>query len=266
MVSVTLSIPPKTKELMNKFSEINWSGFIRKSIEEKTKQLSWKEEMLGKLKREEPNKIRHSLSLSACITSHNNNLESLIQKCCRGLGRVADIARSISGREFIVENSKYLSIAETLLSSSEGWKILVITRDPRGVASCSKEAGERKNVPRPIKDKIDLCLSFAEGAVSLARNHDKVLLVRYEDLCRNTVETLDAVCSFVGVPFETSMLRFKENKGHLLMGNHMMHDKDQGVVEDLTWRQKLSTEEKELFAREDIVRAYARLGYNLTKD
>lgn len=52
MVSVTLSIPKETKGMMKKFSEINWSGFIRKSIEEKAKQLSWKEDMLKKLKKE----------------------------------------------------------------------------------------------------------------------------------------------------------------------------------------------------------------------
>ena len=53
MVSVTLSVPEETKELMNRFPEINWSGFIRKSIIEKAKELSWKEEMLKKLKKEE---------------------------------------------------------------------------------------------------------------------------------------------------------------------------------------------------------------------
>ncbi len=53
MVSVTLSVSQKTKELMNKFSEINWSGFIRKSIEEKVKELTWKEEMVKKLKEED---------------------------------------------------------------------------------------------------------------------------------------------------------------------------------------------------------------------
>lgn len=50
MVSVTLSIPHEVKEKMEKFSEINWSGFIRKAIEEKTKEMSWKEELFKKLK------------------------------------------------------------------------------------------------------------------------------------------------------------------------------------------------------------------------
>ena len=53
MVSVTLSVSKEIRELMNKFSEINWSAFIRKSIEAKVKELSWKEEMMQKLKQEE---------------------------------------------------------------------------------------------------------------------------------------------------------------------------------------------------------------------
>lgn len=54
MVSVTLSIPEEVKHKMDKFQEMNWSGFIRKTIIEKTQELSWKEEMLSKLKKEEP--------------------------------------------------------------------------------------------------------------------------------------------------------------------------------------------------------------------
>ncbi len=53
MVSVTLSVSKETRNLMKKFSEINWSAFVRNMIETKVKQLSWKEEMLKKLKEEE---------------------------------------------------------------------------------------------------------------------------------------------------------------------------------------------------------------------
>jgi hypothetical protein len=53
MVSITLSIPKEVRELMNRFPEINWSGLVRSSIEKKIKQLSWKEDMLKKLKNEE---------------------------------------------------------------------------------------------------------------------------------------------------------------------------------------------------------------------
>ncbi len=52
MVSITLSVPEDVKKNMKKFPEMNWSGFIRKAIIEKTKDLSWKEEMLKNLEKE----------------------------------------------------------------------------------------------------------------------------------------------------------------------------------------------------------------------
>ena len=52
MVSVTLSIPEDVKNKMGRFSDVNWSGFIRRSIEQKVKQLSWREEMLKKLEKD----------------------------------------------------------------------------------------------------------------------------------------------------------------------------------------------------------------------
>lgn len=52
MVSVTLSVPENVKKKMEQFSEINWSGFIRKQIIEKTEELSLKEELLKKFESE----------------------------------------------------------------------------------------------------------------------------------------------------------------------------------------------------------------------
>ncbi|MFH1053132.1 MAG: hypothetical protein V1740_01830 [Candidatus Woesearchaeota archaeon] len=54
MVSITLSVPEETRQIMKKFPEMNWSGFIRKTIEEKAKALSWKEEMLKQWEKEKP--------------------------------------------------------------------------------------------------------------------------------------------------------------------------------------------------------------------
>lgn len=49
---MTLSVPEEVKHKMEKHPEINWSGFVRSCIEKKTKQLSWKEDMLKKLESE----------------------------------------------------------------------------------------------------------------------------------------------------------------------------------------------------------------------
>lgn len=45
MVSITLSVPEEVRQKMNKFNEINWSGFVRKCILEKTEELSKKEKL-----------------------------------------------------------------------------------------------------------------------------------------------------------------------------------------------------------------------------
>ncbi len=62
MVSITLSVPEEVRALMKHFPEVNWSGFVRSSIEEKAKQLEWRQEMLRKLK-EEGSFIDWSVSL-----------------------------------------------------------------------------------------------------------------------------------------------------------------------------------------------------------
>ncbi|MBU1204230.1 MAG: hypothetical protein KKG60_04145 [Nanoarchaeota archaeon] len=53
MVSITLSIPEQVKHQMNMFTEVNWSGFVRQKIIEKTEEMAWKKKMLQKLEKEE---------------------------------------------------------------------------------------------------------------------------------------------------------------------------------------------------------------------
>ena len=52
MVSITISVPEEVREWMRKSPEVNWSGLVRKTITEKAKELSLKEEMHNKLLQE----------------------------------------------------------------------------------------------------------------------------------------------------------------------------------------------------------------------
>lgn len=52
MVSITLSVSEKVRELMAQFPEVNWSGLIRKYIESKAEQLSKFEEFKHQLEKE----------------------------------------------------------------------------------------------------------------------------------------------------------------------------------------------------------------------
>lgn len=48
MVSVTLAVSKEIKEKMKKYDEVNWSSFIRKSIDDKVKKLDAIEQLLKK--------------------------------------------------------------------------------------------------------------------------------------------------------------------------------------------------------------------------
>ena len=77
MVSVTLSIPKETREKMNEFSEMNWSGFVRKQIEEKTKSL----EKLAVLEKElDKEKEATDWSVKLQRASRRGRLEELKKK------------------------------------------------------------------------------------------------------------------------------------------------------------------------------------------
>ena len=54
MVSLTVSVPSHTRELMKKFPEMNWSGFVRKSIERKAQDLSRMDRLIRKVEAERP--------------------------------------------------------------------------------------------------------------------------------------------------------------------------------------------------------------------
>ncbi len=77
MVSITLSVPEETRELMKHFPEMNWSGFVRKTIEEKTKQLSQLEKLRKQIEKEQ-DKTDWSVKLQHA--SRSGRLEELKKK------------------------------------------------------------------------------------------------------------------------------------------------------------------------------------------
>ncbi len=77
MVSITLSIPEETRIIMKRFPEMNWSGFVRKIIEEKAKNLLEKEKMLKEFEKEKEF-IDWSIKLQHATRA--NRLEELKKK------------------------------------------------------------------------------------------------------------------------------------------------------------------------------------------
>lgn len=76
MVSITISVPEKTRKLMKRFPEMNWSGFVRKNIEQKAEKLAKFEEWKEKF--EEKGTIDWSVKLQHA--SRSGRLETLKKK------------------------------------------------------------------------------------------------------------------------------------------------------------------------------------------
>ena len=77
MVSITLSVPEDVRHKMDMFPEINWSGFVRKSIEAKVAQMKKFEELKKELEAER-DVIDWSVKLQRA--SRSGRLEELKKK------------------------------------------------------------------------------------------------------------------------------------------------------------------------------------------
>ena len=76
MVSITVSVPEDTRELMKKFPEMNWSGFVRKSIEGKAKEL----EKIDEIKKHLDEKEIVDWSIKLQRTSRKDRFNQLKKK------------------------------------------------------------------------------------------------------------------------------------------------------------------------------------------
>ena len=78
MVSITVSVPEDVREMMKQFPEMNWSGFVRKSIVEKVRNLKKFEEL--KIKFDEEEKEITDWSVKLQHSSRAGRLEELKKK------------------------------------------------------------------------------------------------------------------------------------------------------------------------------------------
>ncbi len=234
-------------EEINKFPEIRLINFTYGIID----------------KMREPYKVPHKLTIQTDVININQeDLASLVTKSCDSLDKLMLIFRRVVGDYIFIDNTKEIFFAEELVNRFN-WKIILITRDPRGMALSSRLSGERHGVPRSVESKIPVYLDFAKRAIIL-KNSSNVFSLKYEDLCKNTEIVIRRLCSFLEIEFELDMLYFKRVKGHTLMGNRMRHNSDENICEDLRWKKCLTKIELDLIRNNvELVELYHQLNYKI---
>jgi len=161
--------------------------------------------------------------------------------------RVFNAVRDILNVDTVVDSSKsYLKAVSLYRRLPEHVRIILLVRDGRAVLwSNLKRGTSRATAVREWKNQYNRALPLLTRHVPT----DRLLLVRYEDLTAAPGDTLKTICSFVGLPFEDSMLEFRSQVHHVANGNRMRMSTSSIIRTDEEWVAKLMDDDRNYFER-----------------
>jgi hypothetical protein len=148
---------------------------------------------------------------------------------------------SETDRSVFLDTTKLLTRLTHLLDIADlGVKIVWLTRDPRGVAWSAR----RRGVPIEHAAQVwrnDQASIFRDLA---ARERGSTLQIRYEDLCREPVRTLNVLWNFCGVPPIEPSMTLSPAHQHVL-GNSMRFNNTLEIRLDEQWTTGLADGEQQ---------------------
>ena len=165
----------------------------------------------------------------------------------------------VSSADILVDSSKRFE--RTVRLAATGViepKLIHLVRDGRGVAySYLKRGGSFEDAVVGWKNKNEEISNWFKSA-----NAPDNIIIRYEDLCAQTVEIGQRICEFLGVNWEPQIMRFGQKVHHNVRGNTMRFLINNSVVRlDELWKEKLGESHLTLF--EELAGSASRqMGYH----
>lgn len=174
----------------------------------------------------------------------------------------------LSGASVIADSSKVGVRLKYLLRDRKiDVRVIRLIRDGRGVAltyinpgefADAKEAdmrsgGTGKSNDRTRADMPEAAREWLRAnkeaeAIKRYLDEEQSLEIHYEDLCTDTVATMNAVFRFLGVATNAEeVIRDVDNIEHHIVGNGMRLDNDHTIILDERWRGELSKAQLEQF-------------------
>jgi hypothetical protein len=187
--------------------------------------------------------------------------------------------QAVTGRSCVVDSSKSgMRLKYLLRNPALDVKVIRLVRDGRAVALTytdparfadagdphlraggggGERAHERLSWPAAVRE----WRRSNEAAEAILRRlpRSRWMEVRYEDLCRSPVETLQPVLAFMGVDPSGIVLDFRRRPHHVV-GNGMRLDATSEIRLDERWRKVLTPDQLATFEA-DAGRIRRRLGY-----
>ena len=168
----------------------------------------------------------------------------------------------VSPARVFVDASKVAAYAP-VLDNNRGLdlKYINLLRDGRGVILSWQKRLPDTPVERIIKEWINQ--ENHRRANMKALPADRVLDVKYEDLCTRTDESLAQIFRFVGVdPAAGVASGYKTSVEHHVIGNPMRLDQNEAIRLDEKWRRDLAEESLKLFSELGAAQINRQNGYD----
>jgi hypothetical protein len=181
--------------------------------------------------------LRHDLRfLRAFIRPIFNGLENTFS--------LYDSVRRIVPCDIIVDSSKsYLEAVGIYLSRPEKVRVLLLTRDGRGVFYSYLKRNFPKEALFNWKNHYQRGLPLLQKHVSA----EHLIKVKYEDLVIDPRAELKRICKSVQVDYESNMLNFTSHVHHITNGNNMRFNPSSEIKNDDAWRHHLSQSDRAFF-------------------
>ncbi len=192
---------------------------------------------------------RIKIALKYCQLRYNLSLFGMLTPgFTQGISNtlaVYDHVRALTGKSIIVDSSKhYIRAVSLYLAQPEKNRIVVLVRDGRGVFYSSLKRGFGR------KYSLNAWYNHYKRVFELLDRHvpkTHYTLVHYEDMIRNTEQTISRVCDFLGMKFEPSMLNFRAVVHHNVNGNDIKFISTSELHLDEVWKTKLEPADRNYF-------------------
>jgi sulfotransferase family protein len=151
------------------------------------------------------------------ITEHNVSFAEFFSSL--GLGANALISSRSKGKRWIDQTPGYTTMAWVLASMFPGASFIHVLRDGRAVVNSMIHFGERPGAPpssralpgwaTDFKTAVETWTHYVEFALDFcARNADRTLTVKNEDLVERTDQEFQRIFAFLGAPHNAAAAQF----------------------------------------------------------
>jgi hypothetical protein len=147
-------------------------------------------------------------------------------------------ARRFAGAPIYMDGTKSIRRAQLFAGDDRSeMKVLHLIRDGRGF--CVSCVNNLEDSEPTLTDAAKMWRRYIARVDRFSRAFPSVpvLVVRYEDLCRSTTETIRGICQFLEIPYEE--LNVGGMKGAHILGHRMSRNFDGTIVENTSWRETL---------------------------